>query len=77
MGRLVGIDATPDLTPREYATQFGSARPQSATGALRVAEAFTQEQYATNVDAGTIASESEHGWREAKEGTVDWRFWRR
>ena len=77
LGRFMGIEATPELTPREYASRFGIARPQSAAGALQVADAFTQEQYATNGDAATIARESEHGWREAKEGTADWRFWRR
>ncbi len=77
LGRYFGVAATPELTPREYASQFAAARPQSAAGALRVADAFTQEQYSTNVDAGIIASESEYGWREAKEGTAGWRFWRR
>ncbi len=76
LGRFIGIDATPELTPREYASRFGAARPQSAAGALRVADAFTQEQYASNGDPATLARESEHGWREAKEGTADWRFWR-
>jgi len=77
LGRFLGVNATPELTPREYATQFGTARPQSAAGAMRVADAFTQEQYATNLDAGTIASDSEYGWREAKSGAADWRLWRR
>jgi hypothetical protein len=42
-----------------------------------VAEAFTQEQYATNVDMGSVAHDSDVGWREAKQGASDWRFWRR
>lgn len=77
LGGYFGVRPTPELTPREYASQLGSARPQSAAGALRVADAFTQEQYATNVDPGVIARESEFGWREAKRGASDWRFWRR
>lgn len=77
LGRFVGVEASPELTPQEYATRFGAARPASAAGALRVADAFTQERYATNVDAGTIAQQSELGWREAKKGASDWRFWRR
>ena len=77
LGRFIGVTPTPELTPREYASQFGAERPQSAMGAMRVAAAFTQEQYATNVDAGTIARDSEYGWREAKSGAADWRLWRR
>lgn len=77
LGRFIGIEPAPELTPREYAVQFGSAKPKSASGAIRVADAFTREQYASNVDAGTIASDSEYGWREARQGATDWRFWRR
>jgi transglutaminase-like putative cysteine protease len=77
LGRFLGVDPAPELTPREYAVRFGSAKPKSAAGATRVAEAFTREQYATNLDPVTIASESEYGWREAKQGASDWRIWRR
>jgi hypothetical protein len=77
LGRFFGIEAAPELTPREYATRFGSAKPKSAAGAIRVADAFTQEQYASTVDAGTIARDSEFGWQEAKQGASDWRIWRR
>jgi hypothetical protein len=77
LGGFIGVRAAPELTPREYAASFGSARPQSAAGALRVADAFTQEQYATNIDAGTIARDSDYGWQEAKSGAADWRLWRR
>ncbi len=76
-GRYFGIEPSPELTPREYAARFGTAKPKSAAGASRVAEAFTQEQYASNIDAGTIAQDSEYGWREAKQGASDWRLWRR
>jgi hypothetical protein len=77
LGRFIGVTPSPELTPREFASRFGAERPQSAMGAMRVADAFTQEQYATNVDAGTIARDSEYGWREAKSGAADWRIWRR
>jgi hypothetical protein len=77
LGRFLGIEPAPELTPREYAARFGEAKPKSAAGAARVAEAFTQSQYATNVDAGTIAQDSDYGWREAKQGASDWRIWRR
>jgi hypothetical protein len=77
LGRFIGVEPSPELTPREYASQFGAARPPSAAGAMRVADAFTQEQYATNIDAGTIARDSEYGWRDAKSGASDWRIWRR
>lgn len=77
LGGFLGVSPSPELTPKEYAARFGSARPQSAGGAMRVADAFTQEQYATNIDADTIARESDYGWREAKAGANDWRLWRR
>jgi transglutaminase-like putative cysteine protease len=77
LGRFVGVEPSPELTPREYAARFGAAKPRSAGGAARVAEAFTQEQYATNVDMGSVARDSDVGWREAKQGASDWRFWRR
>ncbi len=77
LGRYIGVQPLPELTPREYATRFGSARPQSASGAMQVADAYTREQYATNMDPGKIASDSEHGWRDAKSGANDWRLWRR
>jgi hypothetical protein len=44
---------------------------------MRVANAYTQAQYATNIDPGTIELDSEYGWREAKSGANDWRLWRR
>lgn len=77
LGRFLGIEPAPELTPREYAVRFGSAKPKSAAGATRVAEAFTQEQYASNLDPVTIARDSEYGWHEAKQGASDWRLWRR
>lgn len=77
LGRFFGLRASPEQTPREFAMQFAKARPESAAGALKVADAYTQAQYATNVDAGTIAQDSDYGWREAKAGASDWRFWRR
>jgi len=77
LGRFVGVEPAPELTPREYAARFGMTKPKSAGGATRVAEAFTQEQYATNLDAATIAHESDYGWHEAKQGASDWRLWRR
>ncbi len=77
LGRFVGIQPSAEQTPREYAVRFGTAKPKSASGAMRVAEAFTQEQYASNVDTGTIAHDSDYGWREAKQGAADWRLWRR
>ncbi|HET9659027.1 MAG TPA: transglutaminase-like domain-containing protein [Thermomicrobiales bacterium] len=77
LGRFLGIEPAPELTPREYAVRFGAAKPKSAGGAIRVADAFTQEQYASNVDAGSIAQNSDYGWREAKQGASDWRLWRR
>ncbi len=77
LGRFVGVEPAPELTPREYAARFGMAKPKSAGGANRVAEAFTQEQYATNLDAVTIARDSDYGWHEAKQGASDWRLWRR
>jgi Domain of unknown function (DUF4129)/Transglutaminase-like superfamily len=77
LGRFLGIEPAPELTPREYAVRFGTAKPKSAAGAVRVADAFTQEQYASNVDAGTIARDSDYGWQEAKQGASDWRLWRR
>lgn len=77
LGRFIGVESLPELTPREYAERFGMAKPKSAAGAIVVADAFTHEQYATNIDAGTIAHESEFGWKEAKQGASDWRIWRR
>lgn len=77
LGRILGIEAAPELTPREYAVRFGAAKPRSAAGAVKVADAFTQEQYASNVDTGAIARDSDFGWREAKQGASDWRLWRR
>ena len=77
LGRFLGVQPSPELTPREYAIRFGSVKPKSAAGAILVADTFTQAQYATNVDPGKIAQESDAGWKEAKEGATDWRFWRR
>ena len=59
LGRFIGVRPSPELTPREFATRFGTARPQSAAGAIRVADAFTKAQYATNIDPATIAQDSE------------------
>lgn len=77
LGRFIGIEPAPAMTPREYATHFGSVKPASAPGALVVADAYTRERYATNVDPVRIAHDSEAGWKEAKQGASDWRFWRR
>lgn len=77
LGGHFGIDPAPQLTPREYADRFGVAKPRSAGGAMRVAEAFTRAQYAATADPVTIAHDSESGWREARQGASDWRFWRR
>jgi len=77
LGGRFGIDPAPQLTPREYADRFGAARPNSAAGAMRVADAFTQAQYAAAADPVTIAHDSETGWREARQGASDFRFWRR
>lgn len=77
LGRLFGVAPAPELTPYEYASQFGAVRPQSASGAMRVADAYAKSQYATNTDVVLISHESDEGWREAKAGATDWRFWRR
>ncbi|MEZ4665676.1 MAG: transglutaminase-like domain-containing protein [Thermomicrobiales bacterium] len=77
LGKFIGVSSSPELTPREYAAKFGFARPRSASGAMRVADAFTREQYSTNVDASAVARDSEFGWREARDGAKDWRLWRR
>ena len=71
LGRFIGVRPSPELTPREFATRFGSARPKSATGAMRVADAFTKAQYATNMDPGTIAQDSDTaGVRRNRERTI-------
>ncbi len=77
LGHFVGVEPSPELTPREFAARFGAAKPKSAAGATTVAEAFTRERYATDIDAGTIARDSDAGWKEAKQGASDWRLWRR
>ncbi len=77
LGGYFGIDPAPQLTPREYADRFGIAKPESAAGAMRVADAFTQAQYAASSDPVTIAHDSETGWHEARQGASDWRLWRR
>ncbi|MCA9860592.1 MAG: DUF4129 domain-containing protein, partial [Thermomicrobiales bacterium] len=77
LGRFIGVAPSPQKTPREYAAEFARAKPRSADGAMRVAEAYTWEQYATNIDAREIAVESEHGWKDARRGASDWRIWRR
>lgn len=70
VGRLVGVERQPAMTPGEYADAIGNAVPQARDAARYVADLYAVEQYGGHPVNGNAVNAGQRAWRHVRRLTV-------
>jgi hypothetical protein len=77
VGRLWGVEPQPNMTPREFAQEFGYAVPRAQRAVSVVADLYSAEQYGGIEVSEEARSSGQQAWRSLRSAVLGWRPWRR
>lgn len=77
VGRLLGVEPHPTMTPREFATEFGQAVPRAHRAVSVVADLYSAEQYGGIEVSEEVEYGGQQAWRSLRSAMFGWRPWRR